>query len=194
MEDSRHLQEIPSLFYSFPGDEPFKKCIECERNLMEDNCEYVIEKAIRNYTEYSTQDTIFDYAICMECATSINQKLSKESMLKIKQYFAENLNVENRERRIIEAAGDIMKLTNRCMIKDTEAKASGEFQIYAYCVGNKISLDNPPYMISGEVLDEVAEVISKQTRDILNGFFDSHFSPDPSLMAPLPDRPKVVLI
>lgn len=193
MENKNHLKDIPSSFYSFHEEGLFKNCVECERNLLEDDCEYIIEKAIRNYPEFNTHDVVFDYAICMDCATKIHMELSKESLKAIKKYFTENISLDNFEMRMQEAAGDIDKLTSKCMIKNTHANKSSEYQVYAHCIGDKINLQNPPYMISGEVLNEIADLISEKTRDTLNGFFDRHFTPDPSLMEPMPG-PRLVLI
>lgn len=190
MADESDLQNIPSVFYSFHEEAPFRKCIECEREL-DGDCEYVIEKAVKNYPDFTASDVIFDYAICMECAVKINQELSKESMANIQAFFSNRLDINSRAKLIAEAKGDINQLIGRCMISNEPKNSSTEYQIFAHCIGNKINMKNPPYMISGEVLAELAELLSEKTRGDLDGFFNKHFSPDPSLMEP---TPRLVLI
>ena len=191
MADEQGYTEIPEIFHSFHNEGPFTRCIECDRNLLEDDCEYVIEKAIRNYPDYQTSDTIFDYAICMDCAEKIHQELSKESTQNIQKFFSERLDIGRRSQRIEQANGNVGQLIANCMITDEPKNTSREYQVFAHCKGNRINMSNPPYMLSGEVLAELAELLSEKTRDDLNGFFNKHFSPDPSLMEP---TPRLVLI
>lgn len=184
MAHDKHLTDIPSSFYSFHNKGPFRKCIECERDLLKADCGYVIEKAIKNHPEYHVSDVIFDYAVCMDCATRLHNELSKESIQNIQNFFTERLNVQERSRKISEANGDVNKLISYCMISHEEVGKSSEYQIFAHCIGNKINLQNPPYMLSSKVLNELSELLSEKTRDDLNEFFNRHFSPDPSLMEP----------
>lgn len=186
MRGEEHFAEIPPCFYSFQEEGLFKRCIECDRNLLEEKCEYVIEKAIRNYPDFNTSDVIFDYAICMDCARKIHNKLSKESIENIRNFFNQKLDVNERSRKIAEAKGNVDELISDCMISHREAKISSEYQIFAHCVGDKINLQNPPYMLSSEVLEELSEILSVKTREELDGFFNRHFSPDPSLMESTP--------
>lgn len=185
------LEEIPVSFFSFHNEGLFTTCIECERYLLQHGCEYVIEKAIRNYPGYQTTDVIFDYAICMECVRKMHQELSRESMITVQKYFSENVDLQAWRKRVQEAP-NVHHLTRTCLVKNTSAEDSTEFQIYAHCVGNKLNMQNPPYMISGEALAEIVEVLSKKTRDELDGFFNRHFAPAPGLLAPGPN-PKLIL-
>lgn len=72
------------------------------------------------------------------------------------------------------------------MIKDIEKNSINEYQIYAYCQGNKLIKNIPPYMISGQAIEEVLPLISEKTTDFLDGFYKEHFSPDPTLFEPVP--------
>lgn len=186
MGHDKELAEIPGIFYSFHAKGPFSRCIECERDLLKDGCEYVIEKAVRNYPGYQASDVIFDYAICMDCAMKMHNELSRESLETIQNFFVQHLNVEQRSRNIAQADGNIEELISRCMISEKAQSESAEYQIFAHCIGDKINMKNPPYMLSGEVLLQLSDLISEKTRDNLNGFFDKHFSPDPTLMEPTP--------
>ncbi|SNS46201.1 hypothetical protein SAMN05421640_0247 [Ekhidna lutea] len=182
-------QEIPGDFYSFETNTPFERCIECEKYLLHEDTEYIIEKAIKNYEGYPARDVVFDYAICMDCAEKMRREVSKESWQKMMQYFQENMDVQHRIEMQQQSAEENLQ---SCMIKKTNVNECREYQIYAHCKGNKLNMENPPYMISGEVMEELIPLLSDKTIDEMNGFLDKHFSPDPSLMEPAP--PRLILV
>mgnify|MGYP000507098918 CR=1 FL=1 len=88
--------KIPKEFYSFETNSPFERCIECDKFLLDDDTEYIIEKAVKNYKGYPAKDVVFDYAICMDCADRMRKQISKESWEKMMQYFQENMDVHTR--------------------------------------------------------------------------------------------------
>lgn len=182
-------QSIPPLFFSFESDEPFHKCLECEREL-DDTCDYVIEKAVRTYTGFEAKDIIFDYALCMQCAVQIRESFSKQSLQAMDQYF-----MKHSMNRVVlvneEGEFDVEDCLASCMVKGTKASELTEYQIYAHCRGKNLNSQIPPYMVSSDAVDEVLPLLSNETQDILNGFFNKHFSPDPSIMNPVP---KIVLV
>lgn len=177
--------DIPKEFYSFETNSPFERCIECEKYLLEEDTEYIIEKALKNYEGYSARDTVFDYAICMDCADRMRKDISKESWESMMKYFQEHVDFSTRLEMLDQHPEDSLK---NCMVKKTNIEDCREYQIYAHCKGDKLNMDNPPYMISGEVMEELIEILSNKTIDEMNGFMNKHFSPDPSLMEPTPPR------
>ena len=148
----------------------------------------MIEKAIRNYPGFKASDVIFDYAICMDCALEVQKGLSAESMRKIQEFMQQHL---HQNMRVKDPESDLDSYTEHCLVSNRPLKECEEFQIFAYCRGSKVNLEMPPYMISGQVLDEISELLSPETRDELDGFFNKHFTPDPGLMEP---NPRLVLI
>ncbi|MEQ6168376.1 hypothetical protein AAOE16_14370 [Ekhidna sp. MALMAid0563] len=185
MSDNR----IPKDFYSFETNAPFDTCIECEKYLLDDDTEYIIEKAVKNYEGYSAKDVVFDYAICMDCAEKMRKEISKESWEMMMKYFQDNMDIQSRLEMQEKAPEENLR---NCMIKKTDVERCSEYQIYAHCKGKSLNLDNPPYMISGEVMEELLPLLSNKTIDEMNGFMNKHFSPDPSLMEPTP--PSVIFI
>lgn len=181
--------DIPKEFYSFETNAPFERCIECEKYLLDDETEYIIEKAVKNYEGYSAKDTVFDYAICMDCAERMRKEISQESWKSMMQYFQENMDVQRRLEMQFQKPEEGLK---NCMIKKTGVDDCREYQIYAHCKGSKVNMENPPYMISGEVMEELLPLLSDKTIDEMNGFLNKHFSPDPSLIEPVP--PRLVLL
>ena len=185
-------QEIPREFYSFESQTPFERCIECEKYLL-DNTEYVIEKAIKKYDGYTATDTVFDYAICMNCAEKMRNEFSKESLSKIDAYFGKHFNFLNITRFAGKEKLDMDECLSNCLIKDVSIDEVNEYQIYAYCKGDKLVKSIPPYMVSGQAIDEILPLLSDPTTDFLNGFFNKHFGPDPALVEPDP-RDRLVFI
>ncbi len=178
-------QAIPPQFYSFDSGEPFKRCVECDRPL-DDDCEYMIEKAMKTYDGYSATDVIFDYAICMNCAMVIRQSFSEKSLEAIEKYFS---NVVPRPTTILlDNSGyfNIDECLGQCLITGKPQKELKEFQIYAYCKGNSLQRQVPPYMVSNEAVEDLLPLLSASTNDILDDFFKRHFSPDPSIFNPIP--------
>ncbi|MEQ9402307.1 MAG: hypothetical protein RIM99_01870 [Cyclobacteriaceae bacterium] len=180
--------DIPEEFYSFETRAPFEHCIECNKYLLEGDTEYLIEKAIKKYENFEARDTVFDYAICMDCAEGLRKEISQDSWQKIMGYFQENINVE---KRIEMMNADPEQNLRSCMIKGTDAGNCTDYQIYAHCRGTKLNMENPPYLISGEVMEELLPLLSDKTTNEMNGFFNKHFSPDPSFFEP---TPKLILV
>ncbi len=175
---------VPKEFHSLATGEPFDKCIDCGKYLL-DNEPYMIEKAIRQYPGYTAQDVVFEYAICQSCADRLKQELSEESMNNIHLFFNQNIQPENffdgRE-------------TSKCLISDKPQSDLQEYQIYAYCHGKHLANHvSPPFMISGEILDKLADLLSDDTIDELNNFMDNHFGPPPEL-EDLPIGRRLILI
>lgn len=179
---------IPPEFYSFESNAPFERCIECDKYLLDDETEYLIEKAVKTYDGYEAKDVVFDYAICMDCADDMRKEISKESWESMMKYFQENMDLQHRMELQHAPPEEGLKT---CMIKKTNIEECREYQVYAHCKGGKLKMDNPPYMISGEVIDELLPLLSDKTIDEMNGFFKKHFSPDPSFFEP---TPKLVLV
>lgn len=180
--------DIPSDFYSFETNAPFERCVECDRFLLDDDTEYLIEKAVKTYKGFDAKDTVFDYAICMDCAETLRKEISPESWQKIMGYFQENMDMEKRLEMMNTHPNQNLQ---SCMIKGIDVNSCREYQVYAHCKGTKLNMQNPPYLISGEVMEELLPLLSEKTVDEMNGFFNKHFSPDPSFFEP---TPKLILV
>ena len=186
-----HNQEphsIPNEFYSFETGRPFTTCLECGSDLMNGKS-YLIEKAFKNHIEYQVKDTVFDYALCMNCAEQLRNEMSKASMSALVRFFSERISFGDHVSQMYQSP---IENIEACMITGKTMDECPEYQIYAYCINDTISNEMPPYMVSGEVMEEILPLLSKETKDDLNGFFNKHFAPDPSLMEPI--GPKFVLI
>ena len=73
---------IPLELTSSYSDGPFEICIECGVNLMENGCNYVIQKSRRN------GETVLEMAICSDCAGNMDGQISEESKIAIEDYLS----------------------------------------------------------------------------------------------------------
>ena len=187
------LVDISEEFHSFTNGALFEECIECKKYLLQEDTDYIIEKHIKKYPGFEATDVIYEFAICYDCADEMRKKLSAESVSRMTRYMNENMNVEKRVATFICHGSDPSAFTDYCMIKGTKRSELTEFQISAYCKGNLMQIGQMPYLLSGEVLDELAALLSEKTLDELDGFAGRHFGPPPELMEPLP-RKRLVLV
>lgn len=64
------------------------------------------------------------------------------------------------------------------MIKGTPRWKCEEHQIYGWFVDRDIVFNGMPYMLSGEVIDELLDLLSPETLGILEAFSDKLFGID----------------
>ncbi|MEQ8925864.1 MAG: hypothetical protein RLO81_08630 [Fulvivirga sp.] len=178
--------DIPEEFYSFDSKTKFEYCIECDKYLLDESTDYFIEKAIKKYDGFSANDVIFEYAICLDCAERMRQAMSNESMQNLQNYFAENANVQRRMELMNSESKDTEEWIGECLVTGKSRNTLNEYQIFAQCRGDKMVLGQMPYMVSGETLGKVAELLSTETKDELDDFSKRHFGPPPGLEKELP--------
>ena len=170
MEEDQ-LNNIPEEFYSFNTGQPFCECSDCGKDLLEPNVMYVIEKAIRQYAGYAAKDVIFEVAICLECVERMKNEISAESMSNMMKFYEEmmmnGISLQPEE------------LLTKCAATGTPREELTNYQINALCNGSKLSPLQPPYLISGVVLDEMNDILSDETRDFLDDYQQKFIGPSP---------------
>ena len=186
--------QIPKIFYSDATGQLFERCIDCNKRLLGGSQEYIIEKAFKKYIDYKANDTIFEYALCLDCAEKLFLSFSQASRQAIEEYFGDHINIETQLMRM--AGNENFNMDdhlNKCLIKGSAIEDLQEYQMVCYCRGDKISMIRPPYLISGEAADEVMQLLSNATIDILNGFTDEFLGLPPEFRDLLKDKPMLVL-
>ncbi|WP_066833642.1 hypothetical protein [Rufibacter ruber] len=187
---SHEFLPVPALFYSSETGQPFRHCLTCDGHLLQDGTPYLVEKAIRNYPGAGLQDVIFEYAMCLTCAQQLREELSVDSRTRIDAYFSENVNLVARREALL-SLPDPLRLENwlsHCLITGTSLERCTEYQLFAQCDGGDLLFGYMPYVISGEAMEEIQELISPHTREILDNFMDTHFGLPPELRELLQDR------
>jgi hypothetical protein len=177
--------EIPQDFKDFDGNH-FERCVECEKELYTGVEPYLIEKALK------PGDVIFEYAICLSCASKINEKISKESREVLEQFFRRMQDpLEERMRNKLENPSDELGI-ERCLISGHATDSLHEYQIFGMFIGDKMVEGPYPYAMDSRVLDQLQEDLSDETKDILDDFGDRHFDWPPELKALMGPKPVLV--
>lgn len=174
IEIINEFKSIPKVFKTFVSEEYFRNCIVCNKNLLHDGTQYLIEKAIKNgYVE-------FEYSVCLDCAAKMRKQLSSESLQRIEKHFNRQVDLDVRRKRLLNDNGtDIDSWLSQCLFTGSPIDTLDEYQIYAHCDGYDLLFTYMPYMISGEALEDMQKLLSKKTKDELDGFVDDFFSLPP---------------
>ena len=188
------VTDIPSIFHSFSEKQAFKNCISCNVQLVETDTEYLIEKAFRRYPGFDTQDVIFEYAMCLNCAERMRQELSRESLRNIQDFFDQRVDFYGRRQEMLyEHALDCEAWLDRCIVTGKPRAELQEYQIYGHCRGDRFLFSYMPYMISDEAMDSMAGLLSEKTQGEIDRFIDDNFGLPPELKQPIKDYPFALL-
>ncbi|GAA4305239.1 hypothetical protein [Nibribacter koreensis] len=188
------FEPVPALFQSMGTGQPFQTCLTCDSPLRADGTGYLVEKSIKNYQEANLLDVIFEYAMCLTCAQKLREELSVDSKTRIEAFFAQHVNLVARREALLSLPNPLHldNWLSHCLVTGKPREACTEYQIFAQCDGPDLVYGYLPYMISDEALEQMQELISPHTRQILDDFMDTHFGLPPELRALLHD--KLVLI
>ena len=191
-EDAFHFTpemiDIPEIFRNSITKKPFERCLSCDKYLLEDGTPYLIEKAIRNYKEHQVTDVIFEYAMCMDCMEKMRDAVSKESLQRMEEYLLSQVNFLERQLQLLNNETlDIDPWIAKCMVKETPREALDEYQLYCQCDGKNMVFTYMPYMIGGEAIEEMAELLSAKSRGEIDDFMDNNFGLPPELKKELGD-------
>lgn len=173
MPEFGNYAPIPEVFWSFETGRPFTRCSLCGRDLMEEGTNYLIEKAFRE------GETLFEHALCLDCHVGCQEEMSEESRRNIRAYFADRVDIESRPMQLQQKAGaDSARWLDHCLVKGYPLEECGEYQIYGFCIDRDLIFNGAPYMICGEVIDEILELLSSQTLGVLGDISDRLFGID----------------
>ncbi len=172
-------KNIPKDFHELDNDDFIKECKVCQKHLPENDNQYLLEKAVKRFPDIEARETVFEYAICLECAGSKRDSLSKESKQKIQDYFTSD-EIQSRSFDIFQrAVFSGQRPMDYCMITGKSIQEVKEYQIIAHCKGNSLFPGTEALMISGEGLEVISGLLSESTKDELDRFKDEHFGVPP---------------
>lgn len=167
--------DIPKIFKTSISEDFFRKCLICERDLIENDEEYLIEKVISN------GKIELEYAICLDCLQKEREKLSAESLERIEKFFNSYQKKFIRRKEMLNDINDVNLYLKNCLISDLEIKNDSDYHIFAHCVGDKMLLGFYPYALRFEVIDYIQTILSKKTKDELDNFRRRYFDLPPDL-------------
>jgi hypothetical protein len=137
---------------------------------MAEGTNYLIEKAFKN------GETIFEHALCLDCHAQCIGELSTESLQRIHHFFQERVDVETRRFQALEKFGmDHQQWIGHCMLKGYPLRECDEYQLYAFCIDRDLVFNGAPYMVCGEAIDEIIDLLSSETLGALGDLADRLF-------------------
>ncbi len=173
---------IPESLYSIETGDPIATCLACDRSLLDGPTEYLIEKGHRRYADYDVQETIFGYALCMECHATMQQSFSAPSKHRCQAYLSEHVDLAGRTGRLLDADSyDPADWTRQCVVHGTPREELEEYQVIAHCQGDTLLLTHLPLLMGGPAIDALVQRLSSETLDDLGGFRDDHLGLPPDL-------------
>ncbi len=170
--------DIPEEFYSSKSKQPIKECALCGKALLTDFEPYIIEKAFKKNEVTKKTELIFEYAMCSECQQSTASELSKESLDNLRMYYELYVNFEERQAQLQDIENfELSEWINKCIITGKPLSEYKEFQYGGLFLRNQLMLGNLPFAVGEKAINEMQELISKKTRDYLDGFKDKIIPP-----------------
>ncbi len=176
----KNFEPIPKVFYSEESEAPIEHCTFCNKYLLEDGVQYLVEKAFKNYKDKDVRDVIFEYAICLECHGKLRETMSKKSLGAIERYFSGRIDLEARRKKFDEAEDYVLdNWLRQCILSGEEVKGLDEFQIIGQFDGRDMVYHHLPYAISGNMIEAITDILSAETKDELDDFMQDIIGPSP---------------
>lgn len=204
MSDQPGGFEIPEEFWSAYAEEPFDACVDCGTGLSDGTLPYAIQK------HFVAGEAVFEMAMCMDCATRLQQQFSQESRQALRERIrlaperlrrhqeaeqdpeieltspeelqAQLAQVERRHRVRLERA------MAACALCGTPRTQCHRYSLGTACLGLSLlcaapDVDNlgSPFLICENCELALNECLSQQTRDAWNRFVEETFDGPPSL-------------
>lgn len=175
---------IPRIFQPFLEDDPFERCIVCQRFLLENRVTYMIEKVFKG------TEVIVEYALCLECCQSMRSDMSEESLMRIQAYMEERVDLlERHEHMIASSPEGVDPWIAHCLLTDTPRQEADTYHIFGHCQGNRLLLSFYPFMVCNAAMKPLANLLSKKTRECLDDFTDQFLGMPPEFKKLFDDTP-----
>lgn len=166
--------DISNDFLKSDTQTPFDTCLVCHKNVIDSGEDYFIERIMRKVPEFGIKETLFEYAMCMDCAGNMKGEMSKDSMERIETFFKERvMSIDPFER--------LENPMEKCLLTGKAIDDSLEFSYHAHCRGNQMIESIFPYAVSDEAMDQISELLSKETLDELDDFKGKYFNGPPEI-------------
>ena len=183
--------EIPKEFYSEKTNAPFEKCSMCNKTFGSTEI-YVVEKSFKRAKPYAEAELVFEYALCGECQARSRSELSEKSLKNIEMYFQLYVDFEKRTDELSKDENkDINKWVSNCIITGNSIDEQKEFTIAGMLYHDRLFFNSLPFALGEKAIYEMQELLSKKTKDILDGFQNEIFPPE--IREKLPDGRLILL-
>lgn len=183
MSDDNNISKltIPRLFYESISNMPFTKCQVCEKNIIQTDSEYMIEKVFRKNPVSGKMEAMFEYAICFSCALAFTNSYSAKSKENLQRYFAEEIqgSFAQLSHKPIISELDVYDQLSTCAITGKHVSELEEYQIVGRFKGGFMRTDEIPFMLGSGSMDEVSDLLSNETIDTMDDFTGKYLTGPP---------------
>ncbi len=164
------IEGIPKLFHQDAEGSEFKNCTFCSKALVEDT-PYMIEKFIKANVEKQVKSTLFEYAICIDCSIKKMKAMSEESVANIQRYMKENVMSEVDANA--SANLNYEQKMEKCPVTGVNRAELEEYSIVGQFVGNKMVVNEFPFVINSTVGESMQDLLSVETKKEFDDFMDT---------------------
>lgn len=183
--------EIPEVFYSEKTGLMFNECSMCSHVFVEGDS-YIIEKSFKRNKKTTKAELMFEYTLCHQCQENLKSELSEKSIDNIQMYYQLYVDFEKRNEKLFsETNKNIDNWISKCIITGKPIADEEEFTIGGLFHNHKLVLDAMPFALSAKAIYEMQEILSKKTKDFLDGFQNEIFPPE--IREKLPDGRLILL-
>ena len=173
---------IPSFFYSYNTNAPFKHCTMCGEPL-HNSSRYFIEKVFKQNRVLNISEIVYEYAICESCANSMSNEVSNDSKASITQLYethSENLlrkldYLHRTEKYSIDSWVD------RCSMTGKQVRLCNEYAVNGIIENGGLVYEHTPIVISDDFVQKIQDVLSVETKETFDDFKKQITDGDPSV-------------
>lgn len=185
---SKYLS-IPQDFYSDLENSPFEQCKLCHTTFSDETL-YVIEKAYQKIAD-GPDVTLFEVAICFKCSEKQALKMSTSSRKKMEKIMGnQDFLAQQKEKWKGEWSPN---WKDTCAITNHEISPNQEYHIVGYFKGSQIIPYQVPFVIGNEILEQIQENLSPETKEEMDRLGHEILGPDPTLKAILEEKQFILI-
>ena len=171
--DDSNREPIPEVLYSFYEERPFRLCTRCGESLID------FEEGYRLSKNFKKGEVIIEYALCYPCLEGMMDEASEKSKEALAKFHNDRFR-------------DVSGFHECSLCERTRDQVTGdEYGLVGLCQGHDM-IDSA--MICIDCMNEMAEIISDETREKWDRFKDENFPGIPADFEPMPSRPTPVMI
>ena len=152
--------KMPAVFRREDEGTLFKRCDICDTNLLHKGQVYVIEKGFRH------GELQFQYATCMDCVQKMDEDMSYPSLRMRDFWERKYLRTDERFEKLSKTSlRDVKPWIATCAVTGQHRRELDEYQLVAVCQGNQLFMCGYPLMLSEQALEQLRDLMSKETRE-----------------------------
>ncbi|HUH34558.1 MAG TPA: hypothetical protein VL022_01875 [Moheibacter sp.] len=177
-------EEIPTEFYSSENHQIPTKCSVCDQAF--GNRHFFIEKAFQKTHDHTEFQMTFEYAICEHCKKGMMKSISKKSMEHIQEFVKDGFpGFQSFDPKDL----DIQHLLNHCMASGQAIEELDAYHLVGIFKNGKMV--QMPMVYGEHFIEAYSEILSEETKDFFDDFFNHITLLPPTLAKILEDeKPK----